>query len=112
MEEVQGLICEAGQLGHGVGRAMPLWLCFVYDSIYGLTNNCFSPQLQARIKSQLSSKPDLLKPASSSIGPTPLILDAEGRTVDSSGKAIQLVPRVPQFMVRFLKSACQLEVLY
>ena len=63
-------------------------LCLIFLSV----------QLQARIKSQLASKPDLLK--SSVTGPTPLILDAEGRTVDSSGKAIQLTPRAPQFMVR------------
>ena len=58
-------------------------------------------QLQARIKSQLAAKPDLLKPANAITGPTPLILDAEGRTVDSSGKAIQLMPRAPSFMVHY-----------
>lgn len=59
-----------------------------------------SLQLQARIKSQLSNKPDLLKSATNTAtGPTPLILDDEGRTVDSSGKAFQLAPRAPQFMV-------------
>lgn len=57
----------------------------------------FFLQLQARINSSLLSKPGLL----SSIGkvaappampskPMPLILDDEGRTVDSSGRTVQL----------------------
>lgn len=61
----------------------------------------FFLQLQARINSSLLSKPGLL----SSIGkvttgkaapppmpskPMPLILDEEGRTVDSSGRTVQL----------------------
>ncbi|XP_065884672.1 U4/U6 small nuclear ribonucleoprotein Prp3-like [Dysidea avara] len=54
-------------------------------------------ELQARIKNQLSAKPGLL----ASVGqpmpmkPTPLILDAEGRTVDAAGRTIQLSQRQP-----------------
>ena len=56
-----------------------------------------SPQLQARINSSLLSKPGLLSsigkvapPAAAPSKPMPLILDEEGRTVDSSGRTVQL----------------------
>ena len=61
-------------------------------------------ELTARIQAKLSSKPleDGSGSASTSSSrtalpsrPTPLLLDAEGRTVDDSGREIQLVHRTP-----------------
>ncbi|GLH15173.1 U4/U6 small nuclear ribonucleoprotein Prp3 [Gryllus bimaculatus] len=54
-------------------------------------------QLQAQIQSKLTSG-SLSLPAMRSVAPekpTPLILDAEGRTVDLSGKEVQLTQLVP-----------------
>lgn len=62
-------------------------------------------ELKAQINARLASKASILAqiapqsqsgsvvPGSSK--PAPLILDAEGRTVDSSGKEVQLVHRIP-----------------
>ncbi|XP_063849235.1 U4/U6 small nuclear ribonucleoprotein Prp3-like [Scylla paramamosain] len=73
-------------------------------------------ELQARIQAQLGSNPALglpglqmglpagappppaatvAKPVGEQSKPTPLILDAEGRTVDQSGKEVHLTQRIP-----------------
>lgn len=72
-------------------------------------------ELQARIQAQLVSNPTLslpglpvgvpvgtppspaaaAKPVGEQSKPTPLILDAEGRTVDQSGKEVHLTQRIP-----------------
>ncbi|KAL5469415.1 hypothetical protein EMCRGX_G030668 [Ephydatia muelleri] len=62
-------------------------------------------ELKARIQAQLQSRLSTMSNLTGSLGtaaqplppakPTPLILDAEGRTVDSSGRAIQLSMRQP-----------------
>ncbi|XP_065841750.1 U4/U6 small nuclear ribonucleoprotein Prp3-like [Oscarella lobularis] len=64
-------------------------------------------ELQAKIQSQLANRPSLLtnlgaakliKDADNLVDqskPQPLILDAEGRTIDSSGKTVQLSQRLP-----------------
>ena len=59
-------------------------------------------QLQAQITAQLANKPNLAALTSQSVDdknkglkPTPLILNAEGRTVDQSGKEVQLIQRMP-----------------
>ncbi|XP_064082597.1 U4/U6 small nuclear ribonucleoprotein Prp3-like isoform X1 [Macrobrachium nipponense] len=70
-------------------------------------------ELQARIQAQLGSvpivglpplpimnaatpvMPQVAKPAGDQGKPTPLILDAEGRTVDKSGKEVHLTQRIP-----------------
>lgn len=79
-------------------------------------------ELQARIQAQLGSNPTLLlpglpmggppagtvmtppavtppKPPGEQSKPTPLILDAEGRTVDQSGKEVHLTQRIPTLKV-------------
>lgn len=78
-------------------------------------------ELQARIQAQLGSNPALglpglqmglpagappppaatvTKPVGEQSKPTPLILDAEGRTVDQSGKEVHLTQRIPTLKVR------------
>lgn len=77
-------------------------------------------ELQARIQAQLVSNPTLglpglpmglpigappapaavAKPVGEQSKPTPLILDAEGRTVDQSGKEVHLTQRIPTLKVR------------
>ena len=78
-------------------------------------------ELQARIQAQLVSNPNLglqglqvgvpvgappppaaaaAKPVGEQSKPTPLILDAEGRTVDQSGKEVHLTQRIPTLKVR------------
>uniref|UniRef100_A0A8C5EM04 Uncharacterized protein n=1 Tax=Gouania willdenowi TaxID=441366 RepID=A0A8C5EM04_GOUWI len=56
-------------------------------------------ELQARIQSQLSMKPGILVVPQVEIKevnkPTPLILDDKGRTVDASGKEVELTHRMP-----------------
>ena len=65
---------------------------------YNLLTLCY--QLQARIQSQLMQQPGLLSGnKASSVKPTPLILDNEGRTVDNLGRAIQLSVRQPTLKV-------------
>lgn len=78
-------------------------------------------ELQARIQAQLVNNPTLslpglpvgvpvgtppppaaaaAKPVGEQSKPTPLILDAEGRTVDQSGKEVHLTQRIPTLKVR------------
>lgn len=75
-------------------------------------------ELQARIQAQLGNVSSLgldgaqvgaalgaavasaTKPLGEQSKPTPLILDAEGRTVDQSGKEVHLTQRIPTLKVR------------
>ncbi|KAK1329082.1 hypothetical protein QTO34_011259 [Cnephaeus nilssonii] len=57
-------------------------------------------ELQARIQAQLALKPGLIGNANmvelkDQTKPTPLILDEQGRTVDATGKEIELTHRMP-----------------
>lgn len=81
-------------------------------------------ELQARIQAQLVSNPTLTlpglpvgvpvgappspaaaaKPVGEQSKPTPLILDAEGRTVDQSGKEVHLTQRIPTLKVIMSKT--------
>lgn len=55
-------------------------------------------QLTAQIQARLANRPNIqvAEPAAEKVSkPAPLILNAEGRTVDVSGKEVQLVQRMP-----------------
>lgn len=68
-------------------------------------------ELKAQINARLAAKASILsqgiqQPPSGASKPAPLILNAEGRTVDSSGKEVQLVHRIPTLKanIRSLKT--------
>lgn len=81
---------------------------------YGLTSKPANPadriaELKAQINARLASKASILAqvaPMAPVSKPAPLILNAEGRTVDSSGKEVQLVHRIPTLKanIRALKT--------
>lgn len=53
-------------------------------------------QINARLAAAQTSIPGTAPAATSNVSrPTPLILNSEGRTVDDTGKEIQLIPRMP-----------------
>lgn len=82
-------------------------------------------ELQARIQAQLGNvsavgigsalaagvggaggAPPPAKPQGEQSKPTPLILDAEGRTVDMSGKEVHLTQRIPTLKVDYFHFMC------
>lgn len=72
----------------------------VDNSLSKLDNKARIAQLTAQIQARMANKPNLAIPQSFDdkgkfLKPTPLILNAEGRTVDQSGKEVQLIQRMP-----------------
>lgn len=65
-----------------------------------INRNSRRAELSAQISARFSAQPSLIGSISSNSSsnvsrPTPLILNSEGRTVDDTGKEIQLIPRMP-----------------
>ena len=71
----------------------------VKPSIEGVDNKARIAQLTAQIQARMANRPNLealqQNSESKSAKPAPLILNSEGRTVDVTGKEVQLIQRMP-----------------